>query len=78
MGQVNETTKQIEVSKGDQRFVMRYDVGQESRVLDELIAMVHKRELGFDWYDAAVMSHALGQHLAKEAKSFLPKKASKR
>ena len=30
----------------------------------------------FDWFDAAVLSHQLGQHLAKELKAFLPKKAA--
>ena len=28
------------------------------------------------WFDAAVVSHQLGQHLAKELKAFLPKKAA--
>jgi hypothetical protein len=37
---------------------------------------VNRRDLSFDWFDAAVLSHQLGQHLAKELKSFLPKKAA--
>jgi uncharacterized membrane protein len=28
------------------------------------------------WFDAAVLSHQLGQHLAKELKGYLPKKAA--
>jgi hypothetical protein len=38
--------------------------------------MVKKRQNSFDWFDAAVLSHQLGQHLAKELKSYLPKKAA--
>jgi hypothetical protein len=38
--------------------------------------MVHRRELSFDWFDAAVLSHQLGQHLAKELKTLLPKKVA--
>jgi hypothetical protein len=45
-------------------------------VLESLIDMVNRRELTFDWFDAAVLSHQLGQHLAKELKGYLPKKAA--
>jgi hypothetical protein len=45
-------------------------------VLDSLVSMVHRRELPFDWFDAAVLSHQLGQHLAKELMTYLPKKAA--
>jgi hypothetical protein len=38
--------------------------------------MVNRREDSFDWFDAAVLSHQLGQHLAKELKAYLPKKAA--
>ena len=41
-----------------------------------LIEMVNRRDMKFDWFDAAVLSHQLGQHLAKELKTFLPKKAA--
>jgi hypothetical protein len=61
-------------TKGRERFCIRYEAGQEPTVLDELVAMVHRRELGFDWFDAAVLSHQLGQHLAKELRAYLPKK----
>ena len=54
----------------------RYETGQESKVLDALIELVNKRENSFDWFDAAVLSHQLGQHLAKELKAYLPKKAA--
>jgi hypothetical protein len=51
-------------------------VGNESQVLDALVEMVRSRDVPFDWFDAAVMSHQLGQHLAKELKAYLPKKAA--
>jgi hypothetical protein len=56
--------------KGKEHFCFRYEVGQETKVLDALIEMVNRRELAFDWFDAAVLSHQLGQHLAKELKTF--------
>jgi hypothetical protein len=68
--------KTLNLVKGKQQFCFRYEVGQESKVLESLIDMVKRRELTFDWFDAAVLSHQLGQHLAKELKGYLPKKAA--
>jgi len=69
-------TKTLSLVKGQQRFCFRYTTGDEPQVLDALVDMVNRRELAFDWFDAAVLSHQLGQHLAKELKGFLPKKAA--
>ncbi len=66
----------LNLVKGKQQFCFRYEVGQESKVLESLVEMVNRRELAFDWFDAAVLSHQLGQHLAKELKGYLPKKAA--
>jgi hypothetical protein len=66
----------LHLVKGQQRFCFRYELGDEPKVLDALVEMVGRRELSFDWFDAAVLSHQLGQHLAKELKGFLPKKAA--
>ena len=41
-----------------------------------LVETVNRRDLPFDWFDAAVLSHQLGQHLAKELKAYLPKKVA--
>jgi hypothetical protein len=68
--------KTLSLVKGRQHFCFRYEVGQESKVLDALVELVHRRESSFDWFDAAVLSHQLGQHLSKELKAFLPKKAA--
>ena len=68
--------KTLSLVKGSQQFCFRYEIGQESKVLESLIEMVNRRELTFDWFDAAVLSHQLGQHLAKELKTYLPKKAA--
>jgi hypothetical protein len=68
--------KTLSLMKGKQHFCFRYQPGDEAHVLDALVDMVNRRELSFDWFDAAVMSHQLGQHLAKELKAYLPKKAA--
>jgi hypothetical protein len=33
------------------------------------------RGIGFDWFDAAVLSHQLGYQISQELKKFLPKTA---
>ena len=73
----NDTAvKTLSLVKGTHHFCFRYEVGQESKVLDALVELVNRRENAFDWFDAAVLSHQLGQHLAKELKAYLPKKAA--
>jgi hypothetical protein len=68
--------KTLSLVKGRHHFYFRYEIGRESAVLDALVEMVNRREVSFDWFDAAVLSHQLGQHLSKEIKTFLPKKAA--
>jgi len=68
--------KTLSLVKGIEHFCFRYEIGQEAKVLDALIELVNRRDVAFDWFDAAVLSHQLGQHLAKELKGFLPKKAA--
>ena len=68
--------KTLSLVKGGQTFCFRYEVGQESAVLETLIDAVKRRDRAFDWVDAAVLSHQLGQHLSKELKAFLPKKVA--
>ena len=68
--------KTLSLMKGTQHFCFRYEVGQESMVLQALVDTVNRPDLPFDWFDAAVHSHQLGQHLAKELKAYLPKKVA--
>ena len=66
----------LSLVKAGHHFCFRYESGQEVQVLDALIEMVHRKQLQFDWFDAAVLSHQLGRHLAKELQTYLPKKAA--
>jgi hypothetical protein len=66
----------LSLMKGEHYYCFRYEIGQETRVLDALIDMVHTSKNHFDWFDAAILSHQLGRHLAKELKAYLPKKVA--
>jgi hypothetical protein len=73
-GKSSKHTRQISLVKSGHTFVFRYQVGEESGVLEALANTVKSRQLPFDWFDAAVLSHQLGQHLSKELQGFVPKK----
>ncbi len=67
-------TRTVTLTKQDQKFLFRYEVGDELKLLDALIEMVNRRDLSFDWFDAAVVAHQVGEHIAQELKSHLPNK----
>lgn len=68
--------RRLRLDKGEHRFELSYETGQESMVLKSLAEMVANPALKFDWFDAAVLSHQLGGHLAKELGDLLPNKAA--
>ena len=63
--------KELSLVKGDERFVFRYDPGNEEEVLDSFVAMANDRQSNFDWFDAAVLSFQLSKHLVDEADRLL-------
>lgn len=67
-------SRSISLVKGAHTYCIRYEPGSEQQVLESLAEMVRRRDLPFDWFDAAVLSHQLGQHLSKEMQALLPKK----
>ena len=73
---VNRQDRLIRLAKNGHEFRLAYQQGDEPQVLEALIDMVGRRDLPFDWFDAAVMSHQLGEHLAKELQALVPKNAA--
>ncbi len=61
--------KSISLRKGEHLFHIKYEIGKEELVLDQLIAMVNDRKLKFDWFDAAIMAHEVSNNLFKEIKN---------
>ncbi len=66
----------LSLTKGEHHFRVNYAAGDEVSALSALVEMAESRPGGFDWFDAAVLSHQLGQQMAKEMKAHLPKKAA--
>ena len=58
--------RQLSLVKGEERFVFRYQAGQEAEVIDAFAAMAGDPARSFDWFDAAVLSYQMGRRLEKE------------
>lgn len=56
----------LQLQKPDSLFIVRYEPGDEPAVMDHLIECVNARRLS--WFDAATLSHQVGQHLRREMK----------
>jgi hypothetical protein len=68
--------KTLLLMKGEHLFMFRYEEGQEGEVIKAMADMVHATERQFDWFDAAILGHQLGRHVAKKLKALMPKKVA--
>jgi len=60
------TTRQLALVKKDQRWVFRYQPGEEQVVLQWLAATANDPNSRFDWFDAAVLSHQMGETMGSQ------------
>ncbi len=58
--------RQLSLVKGEERFVFRYQTGQEAEVIDAFASLASKSTSDFDWFDAAVLSYQMGRRLETE------------
>jgi len=58
--------RQLSLVKGDERFIFRYQNGQEPEVIDAFASMAADKASSFDWFDAAVLSYQMGRRLETE------------
>ena len=58
--------KTITIIKGIERYVFRYQEGEEKEIISALTEMVLEKKTKFDWYDAVTVSHTIGQDLCKK------------
>jgi len=64
-------TKELSLVKDLEKFVFRYQEGNEEDVLDAFVDMANDRASAFDWFDAAVLSFQLSKNLVEEADKLL-------
>jgi hypothetical protein len=65
--------RQFVLNKGSEKYIFRYEPGQEGLLLDALVASANDTRTSFDWFDAAVLSFKLTQSLIHQADEILYK-----
>jgi hypothetical protein len=65
--------RQFVLNKGSEKYIFRYEPGQEGLLLDALVASANDTRTDFDWFDAAVVSFKLTQTLIHQADEILYK-----
>jgi hypothetical protein len=58
--------RQLSLVKGSDRYVFRYQAGQEDEVIDAFASHASDQATQFDWFDAAVLSYQMGRRLERE------------
>jgi hypothetical protein len=58
--------RQLSLAKGKERYVFRYQSGQEAEVIDAFASLASDQASEFDWFDAAVLSYQMGRRLERE------------
>jgi len=48
--------RELTLYKGLEKFIFRYEQGQENRLLDVLIEYARGNHTSFDWFDATMLS----------------------
>ncbi len=68
---MQRTQKQLVLNKGSEKYIFRYDEGNEGELLEALVSQANDSRTDFDWFDAAVLSFRLTQSLIGEADRIL-------
>lgn len=70
---MDHVKKQLILNKGSEKFIFRYQEGNEGQLLDAFVCSAANPQTTFDWFDAAVLSFKLTQSLIGEADEILYK-----
>lgn len=60
--------RELVLVKHGQRFIFRYEPGDETRVLAEILELARNPDSKLDAFDAAVLSHQMGVQLSEQLK----------
>ncbi len=63
--------RQLLLNKGDEKFIFRFEAGDEDQLLDALVAQAEDSRTSFDWFDAAVLSFKLTKSLITQADALI-------
>ena len=66
LGDGSDPSRQLELVKNGHRYLFRYSPGEESRVITDLMALAKDPDNPLTMYDAAVLTHQLGQRMGRQ------------
>ena len=61
-----DSSRQVVLIKKGQRFVFRYEGGEEATLLNHLVELADDPASDLDWFDVAVLSHQVGQRMGQQ------------
>lgn len=61
--------QEVTLVKNGHRFLFRYTEGEEEQMIQVLMEMAGRTDLGFDWFDAAMLSRQVNEKLLKRLDS---------
>ena len=67
----NSNQRQVELVKRSKRWIFRFHDGNEAAVLAQLAKIASDPDNDFSWFDAAVLSHQIGNRLDVQMKDLM-------
>lgn len=61
-----DLVREVALVKNGRRYVFRYSVGEEGRVMKSLSEMARDPACDLGWFDAALLSHQMGRGMEQE------------
>ncbi len=61
--------RQLSLVKDGHRYLFRYPEGEEESLIQVLMEMAGRTDLGFDWFDAAVLSRQVNEKILRRLDS---------
>ena len=68
---MKKVKRQLILNKGAEKYIFRYEKGNEDKLLETLVEQAKDSRTAFDWFDAAVLSFKLTQSLIGQADDIL-------
>lgn len=68
---MKKAKRQLVLNKGTEKFIFRYEDGQENELLEILMEQAKDNRTRFDWSDAEILSSKLMQSLINQANELL-------
>ena len=70
---MDNSSRQLILNKGSQKYIFRYEAGAEEELLDALVDQAQDAKTDFDWFDAAVVSFKLTKKLVEKSEELIRK-----